>query len=152
MFDDLSELYQELILDHSKKPRNFRVLPDANRHAQGTNPVCGDNYTIYARMNGDVVEEISFQGSGCAISKASASLLTESLKGKTRAEVEAMFGKVHDMITTGHVETDLGKVAALAGVHKFPARIKCAVLPWHAVVAAVSGKEETVSTESEKQE
>jgi nitrogen fixation NifU-like protein len=150
MFDDLSDLYQELILDHSRKPRNFRVLPDANRYAQGTNPVCGDNYTIYARMNGDVVEEISFQGSGCAISKASASLLTESLKGKTRAEVEKVFNQVRDMITTGHVETDMGKVAALAGVHKFPARIKCAVLPWHAVVAAVSGNEETVSTEEEK--
>ena len=150
MFDDLSELYQELILDHSKKPRNFRVLPDASHHAQGTNPVCGDNYTVYVRMNGDVAEEISFQGSGCAISKASASLLTESLKGKTRAEIETMFSKVQNMIMTGNVESDLGKVAALAGVHKFPARIKCAVLPWHAVVAAVSGKEETVSTEEQK--
>ena len=150
MFDDLSELYQELILDHSKKPRNFRVLPDASNHAQGTNPVCGDNYTVYVRMNGDVAEEISFQGSGCAISKASASLLTESLKGKTRAEIETMFSKVQNMIMTGNVESDLGKVAALAGVHKFPARIKCAVLPWHAVVAAVSGKEETVSTEEQK--
>jgi nitrogen fixation NifU-like protein len=149
MNDELSELYQELILDHSRKPRNFRVLPDADHSAQGTNPVCGDNYTIYAKMDGDVVKELTFQGSGCAISKASASLLTESLVGKTRAEVEKIFNEVRDMITTGHMETDLGKVAALAGVHKFPARIKCAVLPWHAVVAAVSGKGESVSTEEE---
>lgn len=151
MNDELSELYQELILDHSKKPRNFRVLPDANHSAQGTNPVCGDNYTIYARMEGDVVKELTFQGSGCAISKASASLLTEALVGKSRAEVEKIFNEVRNMITTGHIESDLGKVAALAGVHKFPARIKCAVLPWHAVVAAVSDKEKVVSTEEKSQ-
>ncbi len=151
MFDDLTELYHQLLLDHNKSPRNFRVLPDANRIAQGTNPICGDNYTIYAKMDGDVVQELTFQGSGCAISKASASLLTESLKGKTRAEVKAMFDKVRDLITTGHSDGDLGKVAALSGVHKFPARVKCALLPWHAVAAAVEGRGETVSTESEKE-
>jgi len=151
MFDDLTELYQQLLLDHSKSPRNFRVLPDANRTAQGTNPVCGDNYTVYARMDGDVVQELTFQGSGCAISKASASLLTESLKGKTKAELKAMFDKVRDLITTGHNDGDLGKLSALAGVHKFPARVKCAILPWHAVAAAVEGRGETVSTESEKE-
>jgi len=151
MFDDLTELYQQLLLDHSKSPRNFRVLPDANRTAQGTNPICGDNYTLYARMDGDVVQELTFQGSGCAISKASASLLTESLKGKTRAEVKAMFDKVRDLLTTGHSDGDLGKVAALAGMHRFPVRIKCAILPWHAVAAAVEGRGETVSTESEKE-
>ena len=151
MFDDLTELYQQLLLDHSKSPRNFRVLPDANRIAQGTNPICGDNYTLYARMDGDVVQELTFQGSGCAISKASASLLTESLKGKTKAEVKLMFDKVRDMITTGHIDGDLGKLSALAGVHRFPVRIKCAILPWHAVAAAVEGRGETVSTESEKE-
>ena len=150
MFDDLTDLYQQLILDHSKSPRNFGVLPDANRTAQGTNPICGDNYTLYTKMDGDVVQEISFQGSGCAISKASASILTESLKGKTVAEVKSLFDKVHDMLTTGNVDGDIGKLAALAGVHKFPVRIKCAILPWHAAMAAVEGRGETVSTESEK--
>jgi nitrogen fixation NifU-like protein len=149
MFDDLTDLYQQLILDHSKSPRNFRVLPDATRTAQGHNPLCGDNYTLYARMDGDVVKELTFQGSGCAISKASASILTESLKGKTRAEVKALFDKVHDMIMTGKTTDSLGKLEALAGVHKFPARIKCAILPWHAVLAAVEGKGETVTTEKE---
>jgi nitrogen fixation NifU-like protein len=149
MFDDLTDLYQQLILDHSKSPRNFRVLPDANRTAQGTNPICGDNYTLYAKMDDDVVKEISFQGSGCAISKASASILTESLKGKTMAEVKSLFDKVHDMILTGNMDGDLGKLAALAGVHKFPVLVKCAILPWHAAMAAVEGKAETVSTETE---
>ena len=151
MLDDLADLYQQLILDHNKRPRNFRVLPDANRTAQGTNPICGDNYTLYAKMDGDVVQEISFQGSGCAISKASASILTESLKGKTRAEVKSLFDKVHAMVTTGSLDGDLGKLAALAGVHKFPVRIKCAILPWHAAMAALEGKGETVSTETEKE-
>lgn len=150
MFDDLTDLYQQLILDHNKSPRNFRVLPDANRTAQGTNPICGDNYTLYAKMDGDVVKEISFQGSGCAISKASASMLTESLKGKTLAEVKSLFDKVHDMVTTGKLDGDVGKLAALAGVHKLPVRIKCAILPWHAAMAALEGKGETVSTETEK--
>jgi len=151
MSDDLTELYQQLLLDHSKSPRNFRVLPDANRTAHGTNPICGDNYTLYARMDGDVVQELTFQGSGCAISKAAASLLTENLKGKTKAEVKVMFDKVRDLITTGHSDGDLGKMVALSGVHKFPARVKCALLPWHAVAAAVDGKGETISTESEKE-
>ena len=151
MSDDLTELYQQLILDHSRSPRNFRVLAGANRTAQGTNPICGDHYTLYARMTGDVVEELTFQGSGCAISKASAPLLTECLKGKSKAEVKAMFDKVRDLITTGHLDGDLGKVAALAGVHKFPVRVKCAILPWHAIMAAVEGRGGTVSTESEKE-
>lgn len=151
MSDDLTELYQQLLLDHSKSPRNFRALPDANRTAQGTNPICGDSCTIYAKIEGDVVQDLTFQGSGCAISMASASLLTESLKGKTEAEVKVMFGKVSDMMTTGHVDGDLGKLSALSGVHRFPVRIKCAILPWHAVAAAVEGRGETVSTESEKE-
>ncbi len=150
MNGELAELYQELILDHSRAPRNFRVLPNANHRARGTNPTCGDNYTIYARVDGDTVKELTFQGSGCAISKASASLLTESLAGKTRSEVEAMFNQVRDLITTGCVGPELGKVAALAGVHKFPERVKCAVLPWHAVLAAVRETGAIVSTEAEK--
>ena len=149
MFDDLTDLYQQLILDHSKSPRNFRVLPDANRTAQGANPVCGDHYTLYVKLDGDVVKEISFQGSGCAISKASASILTESLKGKSKAEVKGLFDQVHEMVTSGRISGDAGKLAALAGVHKFPARVKCAILPWHAVLAAVEGRQEPVTTEKE---
>jgi nitrogen fixation protein NifU and related proteins len=151
MFDDLVDLYQQVILDHSKSPRNFRKLPEANRVAQGHNPLCGDTYTLYAVMDGDVIKDIAFQGSGCAISKASASLLTDSLKGKTKAEAKALFDKVHDMVTTGNVsDSGMGKLAVFAGVHKFPARVKCAILPWHAVLAAVEGKGEPVTTESEQ--
>jgi nitrogen fixation NifU-like protein len=150
MFDDLNDLYQQVILDHSRSPRNFAVLAGANRKAAGQNPICGDNYTIYAAMDGEVVRELSFQGSGCAISKASASLLTESLKGKTKGEVKALFQKVHHLVTTGDSASDMGKLAVFAGVHKFPARVKCAILPWHAVVAAVEGRSEPVTTESEK--
>jgi len=150
MFDDLVELYQQVILDHSKSPRNFRKLERANRVAQGHNPLCGDNYTIYALMEGDVVKDLSFQGSGCAISKSSASLLTEALKGKTKSEVKALFDKVHQMVTSGQVsESGMGKLAVFAGVHKFPARVKCAILPWHAVLAAVEGQGAPVTTESE---
>ncbi len=151
MFDDLTELYQQLILDHSRSPRNFRVLPDATGWARGTNPICGDHYTLYVKMDGDVMREIAFQGSGCAISKASASILTETLKGRTKSEVKALFDCVHDMLLTGKLNGDLGKLAALSGVHKFPERIKCAVLPWHAMLAAVEGREATVSTETGKE-
>jgi len=150
MSDDLTELYQQLLLDHNKSPRNFRVLPDANCTAQGTNPICGDHCTIYAKMDGEVVQDLTFQGSGCAISIASASLLTESLKGKTRAEVKVMFDRVSEMLTTGDSEADLGKLSALAGIHRYPVRIKCAILPWHAVAAAVEGRGENISTESDQ--
>src|SRR5687768_17397755 len=150
MFDDLVDLYQQVILDHSKAPRNFRKLETANRVAQGHNPLCGDNYTIYALMEGEVVKELTFQGSGCAISKASASLLTDALKGKNKSEVKALFDKVHEMIMSGRVNEDgIGKLAVFAGVHKFPARVKCAILPWHAVLAAVEGKGVPVTTETE---
>ena len=150
MFDDLTDLYQQVILDHSKSPRNFHTLENANRTAQGHNPLCGDHYTIYARMDGDVIKDISFQGAGCAISKASASILTDTLKGKTQADVKALFDKVHEMVTTGKVnDGEIGKLAVFAGVHKFPARVKCAILPWHAVVAAVEGRQEPVTTERE---
>jgi nitrogen fixation protein NifU and related proteins len=148
MFDDLLDLYQQVILDHSKSPRNFHKLPEANRVAQGHNPLCGDNYTIYLVMEGDIVKDIAFQGSGCAISKASASLLTDALKGKTKAEVKAIFDKVHDMVTTGKTDDAVGKLSVFAGVHKFPARVKCAILAWHAALAAVEGKGQSVTTES----
>jgi nitrogen fixation NifU-like protein len=147
MFDDLNDLYQQVILEHAKSPRNFRVMEDATCVANGTNPLCGDNYTVYLKMDGDRVLDASFQGSGCAISKASASLLTASIKGKTRAEVEQLFDQVHDMVTTGHADDSMGKLAAFAGVHKFPSRVKCAILSWHAAKSAAQGRSETVSTE-----
>lgn len=148
MFDDLVDLYQQVILDHSKSPRNFLKLPAANRVAEGKNPLCGDQVTIYVQLEGEVIRDISFQGSGCAISKASASLLTDALKGKNRQEVKLLFDKVREMVTTGKMEgDDIGKLAAFAGVHKFPARVKCAILPWHALAAAIDGKAEPVSTE-----
>lgn len=151
MFDDLTDLYQQVILDHSKSPRNFRVMADANRTAHGHNPICGDNIQLFLKMDGDVIKDISFQGSGCAISKASASILTDALKGRSKEEVKALFDKVHEMVVTGKTpEGDLGKLAVFAGVHKFPARVKCAILPWHATMAAVEGKDTTVSTESAK--
>ena len=151
MSDELDELYQQVILDHCKSPRNFHALDGADRKGEGFNPLCGDNYTVFVKMNGDVVQDAAFQGSGCCISKASASLMTDAVKGRTRAEVESLFAKVHDLVTTGHGEPDgLGKLAVFAGVHKFPARVKCAILSWHAVLAAVEGKDGPVSTENEK--
>jgi nitrogen fixation protein NifU and related proteins len=150
MFDELNDLYQQVILDHSKSPRNFHKLEAANRVAQGHNPLCGDHVTVYLQMDDGVVKDISFQGSGCAISKASASILTTSLKGKTRDEVKTLFDKMHEMVTTGAPQDDVGKLSVFAGVHKFPARVKCAILPWHAVIAAVENKDEPVTTESEE--
>ncbi len=139
MFDDLNELYQQVILDHCKRPRNFHELPAATCSAQGYNPLCGDQLKLYLAMDGERVQDISFLGSGCCISKASASLLTESVKGKTRAEVQQMFNQVHEMVTTGQVVGEVGKLAVFAGVHKFPTRVKCAILAWHAVIAALKG-------------
>ena len=150
MFDDLNDLYQQVILDHSKSPRNYSKLEGANRTAQGHNPLCGDHVTMYLHLDGNTVKDISWQGSGCAISRASASILTTAVKGKSVAEVKSLFAQVHDMVTTGKSNGDLGKLAVFAGVHKFPARVKCAILPWHAAVAAVEGKSEPVSTESEE--
>jgi len=152
MSEDLEELYQQVILDHCKSPRNFHTLEGANRRGEGFNPLCGDNYTVFVKMNGDTVEDASFQGSGCCISKASASLMTSAVKGRTRAEVKAMFERMREMVTTGAAdEKEMGKLAAFAGVHKFPARVKCAILSWHAVLAAVEGRDGPVSTEGEKQ-
>ncbi len=148
MFDDLTDLYQQVILDHSKSPRNFHVMPDANRTAQGHNPLCGDNIQLFLKMEGDVIKDISFQGSGCAISKASSSILTDALKGRTKDEAKGLFEKVRAMVTSGKTpEGDLGKLAVFTGVHKYPARVKCAILPWHAAMSAVNGEGEVVSTE-----
>jgi len=148
--DDLTDLYQQVILDHCKRPRNFHDLPGASCSAQGHNPLCGDQLKLFLVMDGDTIKDISFLGSGCCISKASASLLTESVKGKRKDEVKQMFDQVHDMVTTGRFAGEVGKLAVFAGVHKFPARVKCAILAWHAVMAALQGQGEAVSTETEE--
>src|SRR3954470_17905422 len=149
MFDDLSDLYQQVILDHCKHPRNFHDLPQASCSAQGHNPLCGDQLKLYVQTEGDVVKEASFIGSGCCISKASASLLTESVKGKNKTDIQKIFDQVHEMMTTGTVTGDVGKLAVFAGVYKFPARVKCAILSWHALMAALKG-EDRVTTENEQ--
>ena len=147
--NELRELYQEVILDHSKRPRNFREMEGASGKAEGFNPLCGDQATVYVRLEGDVVKDVSFKGAGCSISTASASMMTEALKGKTRAEAEALFERFHALITRGRSEgaaSDLGKLAVFSGVGEFPVRVKCASLPWHTVKAALRG-EGQVSTE-----
>ena|SRR5204863_4955214 len=149
MSDDLSDLYQQVILDHCKKPRNFHELPSATCSAQGHNPLCGDQLKLFLALEGQVIKDISFVGSGCCISKASASLLTESAKGKTKADIEKMFDQVHRLVTTGETNGDVGKLAVFAGVHKYPARVKCAILAWHAVMAALKGEQKPVTTETE---
>ena len=147
MSDELNDLYQEVILDHNRNPRNFGVLPGANRHAEGNNPLCGDHFTVYLKMDGDVIRDVKFEGAGCAISKASASLMTEQLKGKTTAEARSYFAGFQQMITTGEGDEEtLGKLCVLSGVHKFPMRVKCAILSWHAMLAALNG-EAAASTE-----
>ena len=149
MADDLTDLYQQVILDHCRQPRNFHELTAPTCTAQGHNPLCGDQLRLFLRVEQGRIQEISFVGSGCCISKASASLLTESVKGKDANEVKALFERVHEMVTTGQTAEDVGKLAVFAGVHKFPARVKCAILPWHAVLAALEGQETPVSTEKE---
>lgn len=161
MTTDLSTLYQEVILDHNKKPRNFRRLGGAAHHADGYNPLCGDRVTIYVEMDGDVVKDVAFDGSGCAISKASASMMTESVKGRTRAQADALFAAFHELVTgqKGGPERadagaaagpapDLGKLIVFSGVREFPVRVKCATLAWHTLRAAFLGRPvERVSTE-----
>jgi nitrogen fixation NifU-like protein len=149
MSEDLTDLYQQVILDHCRQPRNFREMAAPTCTAQGHNPLCGDQLRLFIQVEDERIREISFVGSGCCISKASASLLTESLKGKKTADVKALFDQVRDMITTGRSAEDVGKLAVFAGVHKFPARVKCAILPWHAVLAALAGQTGAVSTEKE---
>jgi len=150
MFDELNDLYQQVILDHCRKPRNFHELAHATSSAQGHNPLCGDQLNLFLQIEGDVVKDISFVGSGCCISKASASLLTEHAKGKTTEQLRKTFDQVHEMVTTGRVNGDVGKLAVFAGVHKFPARVKCAILSWHALMAALKGDAKSVTTENEK--
>lgn len=149
--DELRELYQEMILDHHKRPRNFRKPENATRHADGYNPLCGDRITVYVRLAGDVIEDIGFQGSGCAICTASASVMTEALKGKSASEMEALFTRFHGLVTSNpNVAPDIDgmeKLCIFAGVREYPVRVKCATLPWHTVLAAVHGTDKPVTTE-----
>jgi nitrogen fixation protein NifU and related proteins len=148
---DLTELYQQTIIEHNRAPRNFKQVEGANRTAAGDNPLCGDRISVSLRLEGDVIKDIGFQGSGCAISQASASLMTGAVQGKTRAEAEALFRAFHDMVAGGaDAPADpkaLGKLAAFAGVRQFPARVKCANLSWHTLRAALEAAAEPVSTE-----
>jgi nitrogen fixation NifU-like protein len=151
---DLKGLYQEVILDHSKRPHNFRVIEDATSHADGYNPLCGDRLTLYLRLEGDQIRDVAFKGSGCAISTASASILTETLKGKTRAQAAGLFEAFHDLVTgkgSGD-EKALGKLAVFSGVSEFPARVKCATLAWHTMKSALAGDVQPVSTEADDPE
>jgi nitrogen fixation protein NifU and related proteins len=144
----LSDLYQEVILDHNKRPRNFRTIDAASHHAEGYNPLCGDRLNLYVQVEGDRITDVAFQGSGCAISKASASLVTDAVKGQTLAEALDLFGRFHQMVTTppDRDAADLGKLSVLAGVRQFPVRVKCASLAWHTLKAALERHQRT-STE-----
>jgi nitrogen fixation protein NifU and related proteins len=145
---ELRELYQEVILEHSKHPRNYRALDSANHKAEGFNPLCGDHFTVYADVKDGTIHDLSFQGTGCAISKASASMMTQSLKGKSAAEAEELFTRFHDLVTgRGGSGDAVGKLAVFAGVSEFPLRVKCATLAWHALRAALRGEQQAVSTE-----
>jgi nitrogen fixation protein NifU and related proteins len=148
---DLGDLYQEIILEHSKAPRNYRKPATANQEAEGYNPLCGDRCTVYLDVENGAIKDIGFQGSGCAISRASASMMTQALKGKSKAEAAQLFDQFHRLVT-GEKEAvakaeELGKLAVFAGVSKFPARVKCATLAWHTLQSALAGKHESVSTE-----
>ena len=147
---DLRELYQQVILDHNRNPRNFRELPAATRRVEGYNPLCGDHYTVFVSLDGDQIRDVSFTGNGCAISKASASVMTSTVKGKRTDEAQRMFDIFHKLVTgenAGLSEAELGRLAAFSGVSEFPARVKCATLAWHTLHSALDGQEEVVSTE-----
>ncbi|PYQ30602.1 MAG: SUF system NifU family Fe-S cluster assembly protein [Acidobacteria bacterium] len=147
---DLRELYQQVILDHNKNPRNFHEMADATRHVDGYNPLCGDHYTIFVRTDGDTIADVSFTGNGCAISKASASVMSSTVKGKSKEEAENLFHTFHRLVTgdtSGLSAADLGRLAAFSGVSEFPARVKCATLAWHTLKSALDGQAESVSTE-----
>jgi nitrogen fixation NifU-like protein len=149
---ELSALYQDVILEHNRSPRNFRRMEPADRHAEGRNPLCGDQLTVWLKLEGDVVSDVSFEGSGCAISKASASLMTTAVKGKTRSEIEQLFQRFHQVVTgqaSGHGDdrAELGKLAVFSGICAFPVRVKCATLSWHALKAALDQKAGQISTE-----
>ena len=146
---ELRDLYQGGILEHSQAPRNFKEPAAVNHQAEGYNPLCGDRFTVYLEMDGDTVRDIGFQGAGCAISKASASMMTQTVKGKTKAEAHKIFQQFHDLVT-GHEhvsEAELGKLAVFSGVSEFPMRVKCATLAWHTLEAALDGTQEKISTE-----
>ena len=151
MTDDLKEIYQELILDHNRSPRNHHAIGDADRKVEGYNPLCGDHVTVYLKLDGDIVADVSFEGTGCAISTASASLMTESLKGKTVTEAKELFKHFHDLVTGESREYEeppgLGKLDVFSGVCQYPARVKCATLCWHTLEAALDNRPDSVSTE-----
>lgn len=148
---DLRDLYQEVILDHTKRPRNFGRMEASNRRAKGHNPLCGDKIDVFLKVKDGVIEDVSFEGAGCAISTASASLMTEAVKGKTVAETEALFSDFHKLLTEESVNGEaesLGKLAVFSGVREFPVRVKCATLPWHTLKSALDNRRTTASTES----
>jgi len=147
---DLRELYQQVILDHNRNPRNFKELPNATRRVEGFNPLCGDHYTVFVQLDGDTIRDVSFIGNGCAISKASASVMSSTVKGKKRAEAETLFDTFHKLVTGGDAglsEAELGRLAAFSGVSEFPARVKCATLAWHTLRTALEGERDSVTTE-----
>jgi nitrogen fixation protein NifU and related proteins len=144
---DLTDLYQEVILDHNKRPRNYRTIDGASHHAEGYNPLCGDRLKLYVQIDGDIIKDVAFQGTGCAISKASASLMTDAVKGHTVGEARSLFQRFHSVVTTPPDQPveDLGKLSALAGVREFPVRVKCASLAWHTLKAALERNERTTT-------
>ena len=147
---DLRELYQQVILDHNKNPRNYHEMPEASKKVEGYNPLCGDHYTVFVQVDGETIKDVSFTGNGCAISKASASVMSSTVKGKSTAEAQEMFDIFHRLVT-GEVSelsaAELGRLAAFSGVSEFPARVKCATLAWHTLRTAITGESESVSTE-----
>lgn len=146
--NELQELYQQVIIDHNHNPRNFHKIKHPSHSAKGHNPLCGDKFDIFLTIKDDIIAEVSFMGSGCAISKASSSLMTEALLGKTVSEAQQLFDLVHTMVTTGQANAeDIGKLAVLSGVHKFPVRVKCAILPWHTMKNALDKSTQTAITE-----
>ena len=148
--NDLRDLYQQIILDHNRSPRNYRELPNATKRVDGYNPLCGDHYTIFVELDGNVIKEITFTGNGCAISKSSASVMTTSVKGKRTEDAEKLFDTFHKLVTgeaAGLSEAELGRLAAFSGVSEFPARVKCATLAWHTLHSALQGEQEVVTTE-----
>ena len=147
---DLRELYQQVILDHNKNPRNFHEMPDATAHVDGYNPLCGDHYTVFLKTDGETIRDVSFTGNGCAISKASASVMSSTVKGKSKDEANRLFDTFHKLVTgdpSGLSAADLGRLAAFSGVSEFPARVKCATLAWHTLRSALEGGGEKVTTE-----
>jgi len=147
---DLRDLYQQIILDHNRNPRNFRELPNATKRVDGYNPLCGDHYTVFVELDGDVIKEVTFTGNGCAISKSSASVMTTTVKGKKTEDAEKLFDTFHKLVTgepAGLSEAELGRLAAFSGVSEFPARVKCATLAWHTLHSALQDEQEVVTTE-----